>query len=187
RGVELLRAGADRIPDHCVHEGEPCPGAPWQGLPYERQLAFKSEQVEDALRRIGGLDGFELERIVPATEPWRYRNKLEYSFGDLDGEPILGFHARGRWDRVVDVDDCELASDAGKEPRSQVGEGARLEAVAPFDRRAGRGVLRNLVVREGRRTGQVQTRLVTSRARIPKPPVDLHTVVEDDSGGTEGP
>ena len=48
-------------------------------------------------------------------------------------------------------------------------------------------MLRNLVVREGRRTGQIQTRLVTSQARFPKPPVDLHTVIEGDSGGTDGP
>ena len=39
-------------------------------------------------------------------------------------------------------------------------------------------MLRNLVVREGRRTGQLQTRLVTSAAQIPRPPVDLHTVIE---------
>ncbi len=182
-----MHAGADRVPDRCLHEGEPCPGAPWQGLPYERQLAAKSEQVADALQRIGGLEDFELEEIVPAVEPWRYRNKLEYSFGNLDGEPILGFHARGRWDRVVDVDDCQLASDGGNAARNQVRDWARLEAVPALDRRAGSGVLRNLVVREGRRSGQIQTRLVTSRARIPRPPVDLHTIVEDDSGGTEGP
>ncbi|HZA88887.1 MAG TPA: 23S rRNA (uracil(1939)-C(5))-methyltransferase RlmD, partial [Solirubrobacterales bacterium] len=49
------------------------------------------------------------------------------------------------------------------------------------------GVLRNLVVREGRRTGQTQTRLVTSAAEITRPPVDLHTIIEGPSGGTEGP
>ncbi len=189
RTVELLRAGADRIPDVCVHGGEPCPGAPWQGLPYERQLVHKSEQVDEALRRIGALDGFELEQIVAAAEPWRYRNKLEYSFGEReeDGEPILGFHARGRWDLVVDIDDCHLASAAGNAARNEVREWARLEPVAAFDRRAKRGILRNLVVREGRRTGQIQTRLVTAERRFPKPPVDLHTIVADDSGDSEGP
>jgi 23S rRNA (uracil1939-C5)-methyltransferase len=187
RTVELLRPGADRIPDRCVHGGEPCPGAPWQGLPYEHQLAHKSEQVGEALRRIGDLEGFELEEIVPAAEQWRYRNKLEYSFGDRDGEPILGFHARGRWDLVVDVDDCHLASEAGNAARNKVREWAGLESVPAFDRRAGRGVLRNLVVREGRRSGQIQTRLVTSQTRFPRPPVDLHTIVADDSGGSEGP
>ncbi|MGH2976674.1 MAG: TRAM domain-containing protein, partial [Solirubrobacterales bacterium] len=35
RAVELLRPGADRVANRCLHEGEPCPGAPWQGLAYE--------------------------------------------------------------------------------------------------------------------------------------------------------
>jgi 23S rRNA (uracil1939-C5)-methyltransferase len=187
RAVELLRAGADRLPDTCVHEGEPCPGAPWQGLPYERQLEHKREQVDDALRRIGGLEGFELEETEPAVERWRYRNKLEYSFGDRDGEPVLGFHARGRWDLIVGVEDCKLASERGNAARDEVRDWARREAIPAYDRRAREGVLRNLVVREGRRTGRLQTRLVTSPAHFAKPPVDLHTVIEGDSGGTDGP
>ena len=188
RAVELLRPAPERVPDSCVHEGEPCPGAPWQGLPYERQLVHKQEQVEDALRRIGGLEDFELEPIEPAGEVWRYRNKLEYSFGEAeDGTPKLGFHARGRWDVVVGVEDCRLASEPGNAARNEIRDWARREAVPPYDRRTREGILRNLVVREGRRTGQLQTRLVTSPARFPQPPADLHTVIEGDSGGTDGP
>jgi 23S rRNA (uracil1939-C5)-methyltransferase len=187
RTVELLSPGAERVADVCVHDGEPCPGAPWQGLAYERQLVHKSEQVGEALRRIGELDGFELEAIEPAIEQWRYRNKLEYSFGDRDGEPVLGFHARGRWDLIVDVEDCHLASERGNVARNAVREWARMEPVPAFDGRSREGVLRNLVVREGWRTGQIQTRLVTSAVKFPKPPVDLHTMIEEDSGGTDGP
>jgi 23S rRNA (uracil1939-C5)-methyltransferase len=187
RTVELLSPGAERIADRCTHDGEPCPGAPWQGLAYERQLAEKSAQVEEALRRIGELDGFELEQIEPAAEQWRYRNKLEYSFGGREGEPILGFHARGRWDLIVDVHDCQLASERGNAARNAVRDWARLESVPAYDGRERTGVLRNLIVREGWRTGQIQTRLVTSAARFPKPPVDLHTAIEGDSGSTEGP
>jgi 23S rRNA (uracil1939-C5)-methyltransferase len=187
RTVELLHPGAERIADTCVHEGEPCPGAPWQGLSYERQLGQKRDQVDEALRRIGDLDGFELEEIEPALEQWRYRNKLEYSFGERDGEPTLGFHARGRWDLVVDVDDCQLASERGNAARNAVRDWAQLESVPAYDPRGREGILRNLVVREGWRTGQIQTRLVTSAAHFPKPPVDLHTAIEGDSGGTDGP
>lgn len=186
--MEVIRAAGDRLPDRCVHGGEPCPGAPWQGLPYERQIAYKQEQVGDALRRIGGLEGYELEEIVPAAEQWRYRNKLEYSFGESDeGEPTLGFHARGRWDLIVDVDDCHLASEAGNQARNAVREWARAESLPSYDARERRGVLRNLAVREGRRTDQIQTRLVTAKARFPRPPVDLHTIVEGDAGSTDGP
>jgi 23S rRNA (uracil1939-C5)-methyltransferase len=187
RAVEVLRPAPDRLPDTCVHEGESCPGAPWQGLPYERQLSHKQQQVAEALRRIGSLEGFELEGIVPALEQWRYRNKLEYSFGEREEVPTLGFHARGRWDLIVDVEDCHLASEAGNAARNAVRDWARAEAVPAYDRLARRGVLRNLAVREGRRSGQIQTRLVTTEARFPRPPVDLHTIVEGDAGDTDGP
>ncbi len=187
RVLELITPGPERIDDVCVHGGEPCPGAPWQGLPYERQLSEKAAQVEDALRRIGGLDGFEIEPIEPATEQWRYRNKLEYSFGEVDGNTVLGFHARGRWDLVVDIDDCMLASVQSNTKRNEVRDWAQREGIPAYDRREQNGVLRNLVVREGWRTGEIQTRLVTSQAQFAEPPVDLHTVIEGAAGSTEGP
>jgi 23S rRNA (uracil1939-C5)-methyltransferase len=187
RATAMLRPSPDRVPDRCDHGGEPCPGAPWQGLAYEEQLRYKQEQVADSLVRLGSLEGFELEPIEPAVERWRYRNKLEYSFGQRAGETLLGFHARGRWDEVVDAEDCLLASERNNAARNEVRSWARRRGIPPFDRRSGEGVLRNLVVREGRRTGQLQTRLVTSAAEIPRPPVDLHTVIEGTGSGTDGP
>ena len=186
RTVELVRESPDRIPDRCDHGGEPCPGAPLQGLSYDEQLRHKQQQVEDSLTRLGGLEGFELEPIEPAVEQWRYRNKLEYSFGERDGELVLGFHPRGRWDEVVDAEDCLLASEANNEMRNEIRAWARAEGLPAYDPRSEQGVLRNLVVREGRRTGRLQTRLVTSLAEIPRPPVDLHTVVEGPGSTTDG-
>jgi len=187
RAVEILRPSPERVADRCLHAGEPCPGAPWQGLPYERQLAEKQGQVDDALRRIGRLDGFALDAIEPAPDPWRYRNKNEYSFGPGPSAIALGYHRRGSWAEVVDVDDCLLASQRNNAARNSVREWAREQGLTPYDRRAREGVLRNLVVREGRRTGELQTRLVTSAAELPRPPVDLHTVIEGPGGGTDGP
>jgi 23S rRNA (uracil1939-C5)-methyltransferase len=156
-------------------------------LPYDRQLAEKAGQVDEALRRLGGLEDFELEPIEPALEPWRYRNKLEYSFGTREESIALGFHRRGSWAEIVDIDDCKLASEANNAARNAVREWARGERLPAYASGPQTGVLRNLVVREGRRTGQVQTRLVTSPASIPEPPVDLHTVIEGPAGGTDGP
>jgi 23S rRNA (uracil1939-C5)-methyltransferase len=185
--VELLAPSPDRVADRCRHGDEPCPGAAWQGLPYERQLAEKERQVEAALRRLGGLDGFALEPIVPAVAEWGYRNKFEYSFGADDGDLVLGFHRRGSWSEVVDAAGCRLASAGADAARAAIADWARSHHLEPYDRRARAGALRNLVVREGRRTGQLQTRLVTSAVEIPRPPVDLHTIVEGSGGGTAGP
>jgi len=158
RAVEILEPGADRIEPVADH-----PGAPWQVLPYERQLEVKQAQVADALTRIGRLEGYELEPIVPALEQWRYRNKLEYSFGTGDdGGLVCGFHAPGRWDRIEPMTDCKLASERGNELRDQVLAWCRAEGLGAWDRRTHVGFLRNLIVREGRATGQYQVRLVTS-------------------------
>lgn len=185
--IETLEPAPDRLPDEDVHDGEPCPGAPWQALAYERQLAFKQEQVADALARIGHLEGFALEPITPADRQWRYRNKVEYSFGHHGEETVLGFRPRGRWDEVLEIEDCLLSPEATNRARNEVLEWARREGIPPFDPRSDEGVLRNLVVRESFGTGQVQTRLVTAPAAIPRPPVDLHTVIEGPGGGTQGP
>src|SRR3954447_13359548 len=185
--VEVLAPGEVRIPERCAHGGEPCPGAAWQALSYERQLTEKQRLVDEALRRIGRLDGFELEPIVPAVEQWGYRNKLQYSFGASDGEPVLGFHRRGSWSEIVDAAGCLLASERADAARGSVLDWARSNRLSAYDSRSREGTLRNLVVREGRRTAQIQTRLVTSPEAIPEPKVDLHTVVEGPGSGTEGP
>jgi 23S rRNA (uracil1939-C5)-methyltransferase len=186
QAIELIHPSPDRVADRCLHDGEPCPGASWQGLPYGRQLDEKTQQVDAALRRLGRLQGFELEPAEPAALEWRYRNKLEYSFGERDGRLVLGFHRRGSWADVIDVDDCLLASERNNAARKRVREWARREGIPAYDRRQQVGVLRNLVVREGRRTRRLQTRLVTTRAGFAKPPVDLHTVVQGPGGGTVG-
>ncbi len=162
RAIEILEPGPDRIAPVADH-----PGAPWQVLSYERQLEVKQAQVQDALRRIGKLEAFALEPIVPAVSEWRYRNKLEYSFGaDASGELVCGFHAPGRWDEIVPVADCLLASEPANAAREQIVSWCRAQGLSAYDRRSGEGFLRNLVVREGRRTNALQVRLVTSMGQL---------------------
>ena len=161
--VELVEPSPERVEPRAPH-----PGAPWQVLPYERQIAEKERQVRDALERLGGFESPPVEPIVPAVEPWRYRNKLEYSFGaGEDGELQLGFHRPGRWNEIDDVTEDILASERVDAVRERVKAWCRAEGLTAYDRRSGEGFLRNLVVREGRRTGTVQARVVTSDGDFP--------------------
>jgi 23S rRNA (uracil1939-C5)-methyltransferase len=158
RTVAVLQASPDRVAPLAEH-----PGAPWQILPYERQLEVKQAQIDDALRRIGRLDGFTHEPILAAEQTWRYRNKLEYSFGTAsDGRLICGFHAPGSWHEIVEIRDCLLASEAANGFRERIVGWCAAQGLTAYDRRGGGGILRNLVIREGRRTGELQARLVTA-------------------------
>jgi 23S rRNA (uracil1939-C5)-methyltransferase len=192
RAVEILEPSPERIAPRADH-----PGVPWQVLPYARQLEIKRAQVDDALRRIGRLDGFELQEIVPALEAWRYRNKLEYSFGadpssgSEDAALVCGFHAPAGGNAVIGIEDCLLASERGNLAREVALGWCRAQGLNAWDRGGGRGGrsndqdlermgragragadsdgrarLRNLVVREGRRTGQLQIRIVTTAGEL---------------------
>jgi len=162
RALEVVEPSPDRIAPIADH-----PGAPWQVLPYERQLAVKHEQVRDALTRIGRLEDFVLDDIVPAVAQWRYRNKLEYSFGTDDaGALVCGFHAPGSWHEIVPIGDCMLASERSNAVRDQVVAWCREQGLEAMDRRTHTGLLRNVVIREGRRTGEIQVRLVTGPGEL---------------------
>jgi 23S rRNA (uracil1939-C5)-methyltransferase len=156
--LELLEPSDERVEPRAPH-----PGAPWQVLAYDRQLREKEAQVREALERLAGFDAPPVEPIVPAEQRLRYRNKLDYSFGvGTAGELVLGFHRPGRFDLIDDVSEDVLASERVEALREAVKSWCREEGLSAWDRRGGGGLLRNLVVREGRRTGRLQARIVTS-------------------------
>ena len=157
----VLEPSSERVPAPCRHFGV-CGGCRFQDLAYESQLAAKEQQVRDALVRIGRIDEPPLEPIVPAASVFGYRNKLEYSFSAGEEGLELGFHRAGRWDEIVDIEECLLTTDLGNAVRLAVRGWAREEQLEPYDQATGTGYLRHLVVREGRNTGQVLVLLVTA-------------------------
>ena len=159
--TELLEPGADRVEAPCRHFGV-CGGCRFQDYAYERQVESKAGQVRDALVRLGGFTDPPLEPIVPARSQFHYRNKLEYSFAPGEHGLSLGFHRAGRWDEVIDVEECLLTTDVGNAIREAVKAWAREEQLEPYDQETGSGYLRHLVVREGRNTGQALVVLVTA-------------------------
>jgi 23S rRNA (uracil1939-C5)-methyltransferase len=159
--TEVLVPGPQRVDAPCAHYPA-CGGCRFQDLAYEAQAAAKEEQVSDALRRIGGFDSPPLEPILPAEQAFHYRNKLEYSFTQLEDGPTLGFHKAGRWDEVLEIERCWLTGALGNAIRDAVREWARGERLAAYDQAAQTGYLRHLVVREGVNTGQALVQLVTA-------------------------
>src|SRR5215210_7678715 len=89
--TEVLEPGPQRVDAPCAHYPA-CGGCRFQDLAYEAQAQSKHQQVADSLRRLGGVAEPPLEPIVRAESIFHYRNKLEYSFTQLEDGPTLGFH-----------------------------------------------------------------------------------------------
>jgi 23S rRNA (uracil1939-C5)-methyltransferase len=153
----------DRVEAPCQYFGR-CGGCRLQHLAYPAQLAFKAKQVHDCLIRLGGLPPFELRPIVPAPEPYGYRNKMEFTVAEPG--PTVGLHAAERYDVVLDIDRCLLQSETMNALLDEFRSQTRARALSVWDPRSERGLLRFLTVREGRRTGQAMANVVASAPDI---------------------
>ena len=182
RALEILSPSPRRVGPRCRHAAD-CGGCEWQTLAYAAQLEFKQQQVIDSLQRLAHLTDFDLEPIRGMDDPWRYRNKMEFSFGTSeDGGLVLGLHKRGSWREIVDVVDCELSSERMNRARLAVAAACRDLGLAPYAREGDGGLLRHLVVREGRSSGDLLLNLFVA-ARFPEE-ADLATRVTAECGCT---
>ena len=101
--VEVLKPSPDRKTAPCRYYGE-CTGCQWQHVEYEAQLAIKKEKVEDALRRVGGLQNLTVLPTIPSPLQFAYRNHARFTVG-RGGD--LGFVNR-ETRRFVRIEDCML-------------------------------------------------------------------------------
>ncbi|MFI5132759.1 MAG: 23S rRNA (uracil(1939)-C(5))-methyltransferase RlmD [Chitinophagales bacterium] len=163
---------ADRVKPFCSHFGV-CGGCQWQMLPYDKQLFYKQQQVQDNLQRIGKIPLPELLPIIGADENKFYRNKLEYTFGNRrfllqhelsdpaisPDENVAGFHAQGIFDKVVDIDTCYLQEEPTNALRLAIKKFAKENEFEFYDIRNHRGFMRTMQFRICT-TGEVMVNVV---------------------------
>jgi len=166
--VELLEPSSLRITPRCEYFGR-CGGCKWQCLDYQDQLRFKQQQVADTLARIGKLQDVSVNDIIGMESPWYYRNKMEFTFGWSDREGlVLGQHVAGRWDKLVDLQTCYLQSETSVEIFSLCRDFTRKQELSAFSTKTGEGLLRHVVIREGKHTGDIMVNIVTSGEYFPQ-------------------
>ncbi len=150
----------DRAVPECEHFGV-CGGCVWQTLPYQLQLKYKQQQVEDAFTHIAKVEIPELSPILGSDNQYFYRNKLEYTFANqrwLTDEEMdipdeekqlqgLGFHIPGRFDKVLDIRKCHLQADPSNAIRLEIKRFCIEQGFSFYDAREQVGFLRNIIIR----------------------------------------
>ena len=170
--IRFVSFSSERIEPFCKHFGI-CGGCQWQMLPYEKQLEYKHDQVLQSLKRIGKLDLPEILPILGSERTTLYRNKLEYTFSNhryllkeeladpqiSNLQNAAGFHARGIFDKVVDVETCYLQDEPTNGIRLEVKRWAIENELSFYDIQRHEGYLRNLQIRLCR-TGEIMVNIV---------------------------
>ncbi len=175
RTLAVLEPSADRVDAPCDYFSD-CGGCKWQNLRYDEQLRWKRQHVVDAFERIARLENTEVRGTIGCAEEYYYRNKMEFSFGtsrwlsdqeiasqeEFNREFALGLHVPGRFDKVLDVHRCWLQSETSNSIVNATRAWALEHDLPAYDFRSHEGLLRNLVIRTARATGELMVILVTS-------------------------
>ena len=162
-----------------------------QNLPYEQQLKLKTDKVAKLLAPFytGAL------KTVPSPQTEYFRNKIEISFAHqviwaepagkkkvardkskpLEFENALGFRLKGRWDRCIDLQECIIFNDKLPQFVSAVRQWAAQNNIEYYDQRTHKGILRNIMLREGKNTGEGMAVLITA---VPYEPAGFVDIVQ---------
>lgn len=173
---EIIKPSDLRIEAKCKHFND-CGGCKQQDLNYETQLKFKSEQVVETFQHIGLVDNFEVENIIPCSQQFYYRNKMEFSAADkrwiskeefdLKGEVTdrnfaLGLHIPRIFDKVLDLDECFLQSETSTKVLNFTRKFFKTRGISAYSTKYQTGYVRNLVIKQAHFTIDFMVNLVTS-------------------------
>lgn len=157
--IDIVQPSPLRIEPACAHFGV-CGGCKWQNLSYAAQLEAKFKEVVNTLKHQGGVEAEVIHPILASQQEFRYRNKTEFSAfegrwltpeqiasGETFDRRAMGFHPPGRWDRVIQIDDCWLQPETGNAIRNFIYRYAIDHEVAMYEPRARTGSLRSVMLR----------------------------------------
>jgi 23S rRNA (uracil1939-C5)-methyltransferase len=176
RCLVVLSPAPNQQPAFCSHFG-PCGGCSWQDLPYEQQLHWKTVQVGECLQHLADCRAVQVQPAVAAPQTTYYRNKMEYSFSDRLWLPLppvdrseadelrtfaLGLHARGAYEKIINLETCFLQSRQSVAVLKEVRSWSERSGLLPYTTRTHQGFWRFLVIREGKHTGETLVHILTA-------------------------
>lgn len=141
RGEKLLIPSPERREPECPHFGR-CGGCAVMHMTYDCELRFKLGRVNDALRRIGGLD-LQAQTILGAERQQSYRNKAIYNFAP---GPVCGFY-RPRSHDVIQPERCLLQPAEFDRAAKALLDWMKDRDIPAYDETTGEGLIRHLYLR----------------------------------------
>lgn len=170
---EVISPSNERVIPRCKYFGS-CGGCKQQDLNYDRQTKYKQEQVEDLFRHNGGFTEFEIENILPSEKIFFYRNKMEFSFSELqwivakdtgvavNKTFVLGLHVPNNYSKILDIEECYLQSELSSGILNATRDFFKKRHTTIYNTNSHTGYLRNLMIKQSVHTNDLMINLVTS-------------------------
>lgn len=160
--VEVLEKAPYEVDAPCPHFGV-CGGCSSQNLTYDKQLELLGKEICDLFESKDLPMGMYLG-VKESPNRWEYRNKMEFTFGDLEkgGELTLGMHMKGKSFGILTVKDCMIVDEDFRKVLTLTEEYFRKTGLPYYRVMKREGYLRHLVIRKASNTGELMVNLVTT-------------------------
>lgn len=171
RLVEVIKPSANRIVPPCPVARQ-CGGCQLQTMSYEEQLRFKANKVYNNIKRIGGIEDFEMKPIISMEEPFYYRNKAQFPVEkNKEGQIVSGFYA-GRTHSIIDFNGCMLGiRPGGVDVNSRIMDIVKgymeQNGIQPYNEETHTGMVRHVLIRIGAHTGQIMVCVIINGKKLP--------------------
>jgi len=149
------------MPKVCKYYGK-CGGCQTPNLTYDEQLSMKMAKVIGLMGRLCHVD-----EIVPMEDPYHYRCKVQTAFTRVGGEMMAGIY-QSATGRVIPAKSCLLEDPVAAKIRNTAVKLARDMHLTVYSPKNGRGLLRHILVRTSRKTGQAMVVIVTGKSPFTK-------------------
>lgn len=178
--LEVVKPSPYRVEPLCP-EAKRCGGCQLQAMNYKQQLEFKEKKVYNNIKRIGGIEDFEMKPIIGMEElsvkghedngPFHYRNKAQFPVGlDREGNIVSGFYA-GRTHSIISVDNCLLGIEKDGDVNGAVMHIVKtfmnIYNIKPYDEKTHKGLVRHVLIRIGAFTNEIMVCVVINGNKLP--------------------
>ena len=145
----------------CPYEKK-CGGCKYQGIPYEKQLKEKEKKVRKLLKDYG-----KPEPILGMEDPYYYRNKVHATYKHMrNGDIAVGRYEESSH-RLVPIESCQIEDQKADEVIQTIRKLAKSFKIKIFNEDSGYGLLRHVLIRTGRKTGEMLVVLVVASPVFP--------------------
>jgi len=166
RLLKIIEPSPFRVTPRCEY-ARVCGGCQIQHLNYEQQLKYKEDKVRNLLERVGKLKNFTMLPILGMKDPYYYRNKAQFPVGmSKDGRVITGFYAK-RTHSIIDIEHCYIQAPVNEVLTGIIKMWMQETGVPPYDEEKHEGLVRHLLTRVGKRTGEIMVCLVINGKKLP--------------------
>ena len=150
--TQIIKKSPNRKESDCATFPR-CGGCTLRHINYEETLKIKQEKVQNLFDKSFKKGTIKVEQTVGMEKPFYYRNKAIYP---ISQDKKVGIYA-SRSHNVVPIKECKIQTIQSQEIAKYIIENWKDTI---YDEKTGKGLLRNIMIRESFTTGEVMCVLV---------------------------